>query len=69
MMDLLIQVAKFWVYCSIFNVTLLTISQFKNPVCEKAHRELMFMHAFAGPISTIGGIIFIGYMSLKRLNQ
>ena len=57
----------FWIGCSMFNVTVVSIMQLKNPVSEKAHRETLLNNGLLGPISTIGCILFVGYMSYKSL--
>lgn len=58
---------KFWLYCSMFNVTFVSFWQMRHPVSDKAHRESLLYNAILGPVSILGFLIFIGFMSLKRL--
>lgn len=57
----------FWIVCSMFNVTVVSIMQLKNPVSDKTHGESLLNNGLLGPISTIGCIVFLGYMSFKSL--
>lgn len=61
------EILKFWLYCAMFNATFVTLWQMKYPVSDKAHRESLIYNAILGPISILGCLILIGFMSLKRL--
>lgn len=57
----------FYLVCSMINITVVTVRQFQEPVCDKAHYESMLYNGLLGPISTFGCLILLGYLTYKKL--